>query len=64
MWSCDYFGRKVNIQLGAFFSMFGGALQSGANSLAYVIASLMAMLTRAVCSKLVGLSAVLGSVFW
>ncbi|KAE8328868.1 general substrate transporter [Aspergillus sergii] len=33
MWSCDYFGRKVNIQLGAFFSMFGGALQGGANSL-------------------------------
>lgn len=34
MWSCEYFGRKVNIQFGAFFSMFGGALQSGANSLA------------------------------
>lgn len=33
MWSCDFFGRKVNIQLGAFFSMFGGALQGGANSL-------------------------------
>ncbi|GAT27891.1 MFS sugar transporter [Aspergillus luchuensis] len=33
MWSCDYFGRKLNIQLGAFFSMFGGALQGGSNSL-------------------------------
>ncbi|EHA28454.1 hypothetical protein ASPNIDRAFT_212511 [Aspergillus niger ATCC 1015] len=33
MWSCDYFGRKFNIQLGAFFSMFGGALQGGSNSL-------------------------------
>ncbi|THC92082.1 hypothetical protein EYZ11_008463 [Aspergillus tanneri] len=33
MWSCDFFGRKVNIQLGAFFSMFGGALQGGANSI-------------------------------
>lgn len=37
MWSCDYFGRKANIQLGAFFSMFGGALQGGANSLEYVL---------------------------
>lgn len=36
MWSCDFFGRKVNIQLGAFFALFGGALQSGANSLEYV----------------------------
>ncbi|KAL4744478.1 hypothetical protein BDW72DRAFT_188419 [Aspergillus terricola var. indicus] len=33
MWACGYFGRKVNIQLGAFFSLFGGALQGGANSL-------------------------------
>ncbi|RMJ28803.1 sugar transporter [Aspergillus sp. HF37] len=33
MWSCEYFGRKVNIQLGSFFCVFGGALQSGANSL-------------------------------
>lgn len=37
MWSCDYFGRKVNIQFGAFFSLFGGALQAGANSLEYVL---------------------------
>lgn len=36
MWSCDFFGRKANIQLGAFLTMFGGALQGGANSLAYV----------------------------
>ncbi|KAJ5149074.1 hypothetical protein N7448_000652 [Penicillium atrosanguineum] len=34
MWSCEHFGRKANIQLGAFFTMFGGALQGGANSLA------------------------------
>lgn len=34
MWSCDYLGRRANIQLGAFLSMFGGALQGGANSLA------------------------------
>ncbi|KAJ5191419.1 uncharacterized protein N7498_010404 [Penicillium cinerascens] len=34
MWSCEFFGRKANIQLGAFFAMFGGALQGGANSLA------------------------------
>lgn len=33
MWSCEYFGRKVNIQLGAFFSVLGGALQAGANSI-------------------------------
>ncbi|KAL1983462.1 hypothetical protein VTN96DRAFT_10283 [Rasamsonia emersonii] len=33
MWSCDYFGRKVNIQLGAFFSVLGGALQGGAENL-------------------------------
>ncbi|KAJ5358755.1 uncharacterized protein N7496_011168 [Penicillium cataractarum] len=33
MWACDQFGRKVCIQLGAFFAMFGGALQAGANSL-------------------------------
>ncbi|RAH40351.1 putative MFS sugar transporter [Aspergillus brunneoviolaceus CBS 621.78] len=33
MWSCDFFGRKRNIQLGAFLAMFGGALQGGANSL-------------------------------
>ncbi|CAI7604470.1 hypothetical protein N7533_008812 [Penicillium manginii] len=33
MWSCEYFGRKANIQFGAFFAMFGGALQGGANSL-------------------------------
>ncbi|BCR88819.1 putative MFS sugar transporter [Aspergillus chevalieri] len=33
MWSCDFFGRKANIQFGAFFSLFGGALQAGANSL-------------------------------
>ncbi|KAI9041784.1 putative MFS sugar transporter [Aspergillus affinis] len=33
MWSCEFFGRKANIQLGAFFSLFGGALQGGANSL-------------------------------
>lgn len=37
MWSCDYFGRKVNIQLGAFFSVLGGALQGGAANLAYVV---------------------------
>jgi hypothetical protein len=36
MWSCDFFGRKANIQFGAFFSLFGGALQAGSNSLAYV----------------------------
>lgn len=36
MWSCDFFGRKANIQFGAFFSLFGGALQAGANSLQYV----------------------------
>jgi hypothetical protein len=35
MWSCEFFGRKANIQLGAFFAMFGGALQGGAISLAY-----------------------------
>ncbi|KAJ5499702.1 Major facilitator superfamily domain general substrate transporter [Penicillium expansum] len=34
MWSCDFFGRKANIQFGAFFSLFGGALQAGSNSLA------------------------------
>lgn len=39
MWSCEFFGRKVNIQLGAFFSMFGGALQGGANSIEYVCTS-------------------------
>ncbi|KAF9885400.1 hypothetical protein FE257_012922 [Aspergillus nanangensis] len=33
MWSCDYFGRKVNIQIGGFCALFGGALQGGANSL-------------------------------
>lgn len=33
MWSCDYFGRKVNIQLGAIFSVLGGALQGGAANL-------------------------------
>ncbi|OOF94283.1 hypothetical protein ASPCADRAFT_149617 [Aspergillus carbonarius ITEM 5010] len=33
MWSCDFFGRKRNIQLGAFLAMFGGALQGGSNSL-------------------------------
>lgn len=33
MWSCEYFGRKMNIQFGSFFSLFGGALQAGANSL-------------------------------
>ncbi|KAJ5654632.1 MFS sugar transporter [Penicillium lividum] len=33
MWSCESFGRKANIQAGAFFSMFGGALQAGSNSL-------------------------------
>ncbi|KAJ5683080.1 hypothetical protein N7462_006245 [Penicillium macrosclerotiorum] len=33
MWSCDVFGRKANIQLGAFLSLFGGALQAGANSI-------------------------------
>ena len=27
MWSCDAFGRKRNIQLGAFLSLLGGALQ-------------------------------------
>lgn len=36
MWACEYFGRRANIQLGAFFSLFGGALQGGANSLEYV----------------------------
>lgn len=35
MWSCEFFGRRANIQFGSFFSMFGGALQSGANSLEY-----------------------------
>ncbi|KAL1956106.1 hypothetical protein VTO42DRAFT_7625 [Malbranchea cinnamomea] len=30
MWSCDFFGRKVNIQLGSFFAILGGALQGGA----------------------------------
>lgn len=35
MWSCEFFGRKVNIQLGGFFAMFGGALQAGANSIEY-----------------------------
>ncbi|KAJ5938563.1 MFS sugar transporter [Penicillium verhagenii] len=34
MWSCEFYGRKANIQLGAFFSIFGGALQAGSNSLA------------------------------
>lgn len=29
-WSCDRFGRKRNIQLGAFFALLGGALQGGA----------------------------------
>ncbi|KAJ5960484.1 Major facilitator superfamily domain general substrate transporter [Penicillium vulpinum] len=34
MWSCDFFGRRASIQFGAFFSLFGGALQAGSNSLA------------------------------
>ncbi|KAJ9485383.1 hypothetical protein VN97_g7976 [Penicillium thymicola] len=34
MWSCDFFGRKANIQFGAFFSLLGGALQAGSKSLA------------------------------
>ncbi|KAK3653349.1 hypothetical protein LTR56_004553 [Elasticomyces elasticus] len=34
MWSCDYFGRKVNIQLGAALSVLGGAFQGGAAALA------------------------------
>ncbi|KAL2010673.1 hypothetical protein VTN00DRAFT_6480 [Thermoascus crustaceus] len=34
MWSCDFFGRKANIQLGAFLSLLGGALQGGAANLA------------------------------
>lgn len=35
MWTCELFGRRANIQIGAFFTMFGGALQAGANSLEY-----------------------------
>ena len=34
MWSCDAFGRKRNIQLGALLSIIGGALQGGAAALA------------------------------
>ncbi|OCL07237.1 MFS sugar transporter [Glonium stellatum] len=33
MWSCEKFGRKVNIQLGAALSVLGGALQGGAAAL-------------------------------
>ncbi|PGG99027.1 hypothetical protein AJ80_09417 [Polytolypa hystricis UAMH7299] len=33
MWSCDSFGRKANIQLGAFLAIFGGAMQGGATSI-------------------------------
>lgn len=35
MWTCELFGRRANIQIGAFLSMFGGALQAGANSIEY-----------------------------
>lgn len=47
MWSCDFFGRKANIQLGAFLSLLGGALQGGAANLAYVILYLLATLATA-----------------
>ena len=33
MWSCDQFGRKRNIQLGALLCVIGGALQGGAAAL-------------------------------
>ncbi len=33
MWSCDFFGRKRNIQLGATLAVLGGALQGGAATL-------------------------------
>lgn len=35
MWACDYLGRKRNIQLGAFWTIVGGALQGGAANLKY-----------------------------
>ena len=35
MWSCEQFGRKVNIQLGAALSVLGGTLQGGAAALGY-----------------------------
>ncbi|KAJ5232275.1 hypothetical protein N7468_005231 [Penicillium chermesinum] len=50
MWSCDFFGRRANIQIGAFLAMFGGALQEGPILL--------------LCSKLEDLSAVLELVSW
>lgn len=37
MWSCETWGRKVNIQLGAFLAIVGGALQGGAANLPYVM---------------------------
>ncbi|EEP77542.1 conserved hypothetical protein [Uncinocarpus reesii 1704] len=33
MWSCEAWGRKVNIQLGSFLAILGGALQGGAANL-------------------------------
>ncbi|KMU80591.1 hypothetical protein CISG_08501 [Coccidioides immitis RMSCC 3703] len=33
MWSCEAWGRKVNIQLGSFLAILGGVLQGGAANL-------------------------------
>ncbi|KAF2635146.1 putative MFS sugar transporter [Massarina eburnea CBS 473.64] len=33
MWAAEQFGRKINIQLGCFFSVLGGVLQGGAATL-------------------------------
>lgn len=34
MWSAEAYGRKLNIQLGAFLALLGGAFQGGAAALA------------------------------
>lgn len=72
MWSCEFFGRRANIQFGSFFSMFGGALQSGANSLEYgrhlfqheIAQTYHAKLNQTGCSKPVDSSAVSELAFW